>query len=161
LIAVKFIVRLQFVWGCKSFAGVATNAWNRYWCYTYAIYFPIDLEDLYRFNYFTSYDISTTVNGQRNWYRFVNFIKPPFSSRFIMLIMLRNRYKLLCCLFQYFVSFISRVFTSRCRNFCLYCNALTPKWPPSWIINLKTSGRRFQVCNAQKRCADGGTAPLI
>jgi hypothetical protein len=51
----------------------------------------------------------------------------------------RNRYKLLCSLFQYFVNFISRVYTSMCRNFCLYCNVLTPKWPPSWIINLKTS----------------------
>jgi hypothetical protein len=50
--------------------------------------------------------------------------------------------------------------TSMCRNIRLYCNVFTPKWPPSWIINLKTSGRRFQVCYAQKRCADRGTAPL-
>jgi hypothetical protein len=55
----------------------------------------------------------------------------------------------------------SAVYLHLCaKNVCLYCNVLTPKWPPSWIINLKTSGRRFQVCYAQKRCADRGTAPL-
>jgi hypothetical protein len=79
---------------------------------------------------FNHKDISTTVNWQRNWYRFMNFIKPPFSSRFIILFasnIYRNRYKLLCSLFQYFVNFISRVFTSMCRNFCPYCNSLTHK----------------------------------